>query len=124
MLVTVKKNKSTSEMARLERRSPGALLFQYAQSSGSDEARKGGGRMKTESMQARFIGDEQDPGTQAMGLVRHGVYMVRLSHPTFIERLFGNRWIRASIRISGVWTETIYESINAFDRNWEIKTRS
>ncbi len=80
--------------------------------------------MTTQNMQARFIGDEQDYRTQLMGLIKGGVYTVKLSHPTFLERLFGNRYLTASIRVAGVWTDTVYESIEAFDRNWEIRTRN
>lgn len=77
--------------------------------------------MKTEQMQARFVGDEQEEGTQMLGLIKGGVYALRLMQPNWLQRLLGEKGVVVIVRVAGMWKEILYGSIHAFDRNWELK---
>lgn len=80
--------------------------------------------MKTNIMQARFIGDEYDKRTHDYGMIHGGVYRMRLMHPNWLQRLIGERGVVAVVQIGGNWHYIKYESINAFDRNWEITSKN
>lgn len=77
--------------------------------------------MSTEEMRARFIGDESDPGTIGRGIVYNGTYTIKLMHPNWLQKIFGEKGVIAKVRVAGQWHRILYESIKAFDQNWELR---
>lgn len=71
-------------------------------------------------MKVRFIGNDTDPETKAMGIRQYGVYRdAELQRVNFFQRLLGWELI-LSIKVLGRKLAIPYGSMQAFDRNWEI----
>ena len=72
-------------------------------------------------MRVRFSGDENDPVTKEIGIVKHGEYNASLERAGLFARLFLGWQLILKVSVRGRQFSIPYGSMRAFDLNWNIK---